>query len=161
MKQPGANLITVTKEKLVLTMLPRTNGKFTKFGLRVNALRYKANGYTEQYLSGGDVTIAYNPEDVSSIYLIEDDYAKFDLIESRYKGKPLAEVEEMQKKQKAIVKSCTYENLQAKVDLARNIEAITSKTTYKDNVNLEAIKKNRQKEKNQRHKDLVQEVTEA
>jgi hypothetical protein len=105
--------------------------------------------------------IAYNPEDVSSIYLIEDDYAKFDLIESRYQGKPLAEVEEMQKKQKAIVKSCTYENLQAKVDLARNIEAITSKTTYKDNVNLESIKKNRQKEKNQRHKDLVQEVTEA
>ena len=39
--------------------------------------------YTEQYLSGGDVTVAYNPEDVTSVWLLEDgDYTEFTVIES-------------------------------------------------------------------------------
>lgn len=32
--QTGANLITVDKEQIVLTLLPRTTGKFSRFGLR-------------------------------------------------------------------------------------------------------------------------------
>ena len=37
---------------LVLTLLPRTEGKFSRFGLKVNKLRYHNEGYTEEYLKG-------------------------------------------------------------------------------------------------------------
>jgi putative transposase len=54
--QIGANLIGIGKRELVLTLLPRTTGKFSRSGLKVNKLRYHCEGYTEQYPSGGDVT---------------------------------------------------------------------------------------------------------
>ena len=38
--QEGANLIDVDYKSLVLTLLPRTTGKFSRFGLKVNKLRY-------------------------------------------------------------------------------------------------------------------------
>lgn len=57
--QTGANLITVDKEQIVLTLLPRTTGKFSRFGLRVNKMRYKHENFTEKYLAGGEVTVAY------------------------------------------------------------------------------------------------------
>ena len=65
--QIGANLIEIGKRELTLTLLPRTTGKFTRSGLKVNKLRYHCEGYTERYLSGGDVTVTYNPEDVTSV----------------------------------------------------------------------------------------------
>ena len=59
--QTGANLIIVDKEQIVLTLLPRTTGKFSRFGLRVNKMRYKHENFTEKYLVGGEVTVAYKP----------------------------------------------------------------------------------------------------
>ena len=44
------NLIKVSKEKLRLTLLPRTNGKFRRNGLVVNGLRYRSPGFTNDYL---------------------------------------------------------------------------------------------------------------
>ena len=64
--QAGANLIAVSKEQVVFTLLPRTwRGRFSRFGLRVNKMRYKRDGFTEKYLAGGEATVAYNPDDVS------------------------------------------------------------------------------------------------
>ena len=37
--QQGANLIDIDSKTLMLTLLPRTEGKFTRFGLKVNKLR--------------------------------------------------------------------------------------------------------------------------
>ena len=36
--QEGANLISVDKNTLIYTLLPRTEGRFTRFGLRVNRI---------------------------------------------------------------------------------------------------------------------------
>ncbi len=95
LNQVGANLIPADYNTLVLTLLPRTTGKFSRNGLIVNKLRYKQNGYTERYLNGGTVTVAYNPEDVSEIWLIEKGtYTPFMLIENRFNGKCIREVEE-------------------------------------------------------------------
>lgn len=63
-RQAGANLLSISKEELILTLLPRIEGKFTRQGLKVNGIRYKNENYTEKYLAGGTVTVAYNPEDV-------------------------------------------------------------------------------------------------
>lgn len=66
---PGANLIGCRREQLIMTLLPRTTGKFQRDGLKVNGLRYKdvsaGHAFTEDYLRGGEVTVAYNPDDVS------------------------------------------------------------------------------------------------
>ena len=59
-------------------------------------MRYHADGYTEEYLKGGEVTVAYNPEDVSYVWLFENgNYQIFDLIESRFRGKDMVEAEKL------------------------------------------------------------------
>lgn len=108
----GANLIGVDSRGLMLTLLPRTTGKFGRTGLKVNKLRYHCEGYTEQYLSGGTVTVAYNPEDVTSVWVVENgSYVEFMLIESRFKGRDLIEVQGLQTSQKDITRSVARENL--------------------------------------------------
>lgn len=68
--QYSNNLIKTDSTTLILTLLPRTKAKFTRRGLIVNKLRYKNDDYTEMYLSGGNATVAYNPDDVTNaIYL--------------------------------------------------------------------------------------------
>ena len=69
--QMGANLIFVDAKELMLILLPRTTGNFSRMGLKVNKLRYHCDGYTERYLSGGTVTVAYNPDDVTSVWVLE------------------------------------------------------------------------------------------
>lgn len=70
--QIGANLIQIGERELILTLLPRTNGKFSRYGLKVNNLRYHCDGYTEQYLKGGEATVAYNSEDVASVWVLKE-----------------------------------------------------------------------------------------
>ena len=96
MRQPGANLITVSADELLMALMPRTTGTFTRLGLKVNQLRYARDGYTEAYLSGGSVTVAYNPDDVSCVWLLDKgSYIPFYLIETRFNGMSLEAVEAM------------------------------------------------------------------
>lgn len=88
-------------------------------------MRYHCGGYTERYLSGGTVTVAYNPEDVSSVWVLEDGvYTEFMIIESRFVGKDLTTVQDLQAAKKTIVKGAARDNLQAQINLAGHIEAI-------------------------------------
>lgn len=127
LNETGANLIHTDYNTLMQTLLPRTEGTFNRRGLIVNKLRYKNKNYTEQYLKGGAVTVAYNPEDVSKVWLIENGkYIDFNLIESRFEGKGISEVEVIREKQKGIVKDMEKENIQAKIDLVKHINIIAS-----------------------------------
>ena len=60
-RQMGANMIDVESKRLIQTLLPRTTGRFKRNGLNVNGMRYKNDDsiYTERYLTGGEVTVAY------------------------------------------------------------------------------------------------------
>lgn len=158
-QQTGANLITVDKEQIVLTLLPRTTGKFSRFGLRVNKMRYKHENFTEKYLAGGEVTVAYNPDDVSAVWLIDNgSYIRFDLIESRYKGKELSDVEIMQKGQKELVKAATADNIQAQINLAQSIEIIAASVNNPDKVNIKSIRNTRQREQTKNHIDYIRGI---
>ncbi len=158
--QMGANLIAVGNRELVLTLLPRTVGKFGRTGLKVNKLRYNCEGYTEQYLSGGTVMVAYNPDDVTSVWVIENGvYIEFTLIESRFKGKDLIEVQEIQNNQRAITKGAEKENLQAQIDLARHIEAIAGSVGGHKDVRIKDIRSTRKREQNRHHQDYMKEGT--
>ena len=69
--QDGANLLSIDRETMILTLFPRTMGTFSRKGLKVNKRRYRHDGYTEKYLTGDRVTVAYNPDDVSFVWVIE------------------------------------------------------------------------------------------
>ena len=156
-EQMGANLISVTPQRLIQTLLPRTTGTFTRKGLRVNGLRYKHDDYTESYLSGGEVTVAYNPEDVTEVWLLDDgQYVPFTLIESRFNGKTLAAVQTMQKAKKQTVHAAAAENLQAQIDLAEHIQVIASKGKQTD-VGIKNIRETRKREQARTHIDFVKE----
>ena len=157
MKQTGANLISTDNNTLILTLLPRTIGKFSRKGLVVNRLHYKNENYTEQYLSGGTVTVAYNPENVGEVWLIENGtYTPFELIETRFTSKSISEVKELQNKQQTIINENKPITLQAKIDLATHIETISSHS-QKGNADIKGIRANRQKERQKTHIDYVKD----
>jgi len=154
--QIGANLIDVDARELMLTLLPRTTGKFSRYGLKVNKMRYHCDGYTERYLKGGDVTVAYNPEDVSVVWLLENGvYTEFTIIESRYEGMDLTAVQSLQMAQKAVKQGVERDNLQAQIDLARHIEAIAGCVSRSDGISVENIRNTRKIEQNKHHRDFM------
>lgn len=154
--QIGANLIEVEADELMLTLLPRTTGKFNRFGLKVNKMRYHCEGYTEQYLKGGEVTVAYNPEDVTSVWLLEKGkYIEFAIIESRFEGKDLTAVQELQIAQRTITRGAEQDNLQAQIDLARHIEAIAGAVRGSNDVSIKNIRDTRRREQSKHHRDYM------
>lgn len=154
----GANLIDVDSRELMLTLLPRTTGKFGRTGLKVNKLRYHCEGYTEQYLSGGTVTVAYNPEDVTAVWIVDNGvYTEFALIESRFQGKDLIEVQELQNGQKSIAKNEKRNNLQAQINLAQHIEAIAGSVNGTTDVHMKNIRNTRKREQMKNHRDYMKE----
>ena len=156
-KQIGANLISADARQMILTLLPRATAKFSRNGLRINGLRYKHDDYTEDFLSGGEVTVAYNPDDVTEVWLIDKgDFIPFVLIENRFKGKTLSEVQTLQKSQKQVLNSVTEENLQAQIDLAEHIEVIASRRKKTDG-NIKNIRSTRKREQARTHIDFAKE----
>lgn len=157
-RQQGANLIPVTKEQLILTLLPRTTATFTRYGLKVNQLRYANNDYTEAYLNGGAVTVAYNPDDVSAVWLLDKGrYIPFDLIESRFQGKKLPEAKKMRESQREIARNHAEESLQAKLQLVDSIVAIANNAVSTGQTATKSIRKNRERAQRESHIDIVLE----
>ena len=157
LKQMGANLISVTPQMLIQTLLPRTTGTFTRRGLRVHGLRYKHDDYTEAFLSGGEVTVAYNPDDVTEVWFLDKgQYIPFTLIESRFNGKSLDAVQTMQQARKQTVTAATADNLQAQIDLAEHIQVIAAKGKQ-TNVGIKNIRNTRKREQARTHIDFVKE----
>jgi putative transposase len=155
--QIGANLIEVGAKELILTLLPRTMGTFSRFGLKVNKMRYHCDGYTEQYLNGGEVTVAYNPEDVTYVWLLEKGmYTEFTIIESRFEGKDLIAVQSLQTARRSITKGANQDNLQAQINLARHIETITDSVRNSADVSVKNIRDNRKREQHKRHKNYME-----
>lgn len=151
------NIIPVSAEKMSLTLLPRTTGKFCRSGLKVNNLRYKNDSYVEKYLENTIVNVAYNPDNTSNIWVIENlCYIKFDLIEKRYANKKLIEVEKMKKQKTKLIDSFKEEELQSEVNLANAIEAIVSSISPCKNVVIKDIKKHRKKERINKHEDIME-----
>ena len=155
-EQSGVNLIPVSYDDLVLTLLPRTMGKFSRNGLKVNKLRYKNDTFTEHYLRGGTATVAYNPDDVSRVWLLEDGiYSVFSLAESRFTGLKLEEAEAIKGSQKQHEKSMRSANLQAQIDLAGHIEAIANTAARSGDTNIKQIRHTRKREQSKAHIDFV------
>lgn len=163
----GANLITVDKRELILTLLPRTEGTITRRGLRVNGMFYHNSNYYTEYLDNVNkkVRVSYNPDSANEIFLIEEDgtYTKFDLLESRYKDKSIDKVQEMKKQQKAIVKEAEEFQLQKELELNQNLNLIAENAKHlrykkKKASSLKNMREKTQREISKTHKDLGKEL---
>lgn len=154
--EAGTNLIDISNKDLVLTLLPRTTGKFTRFGLKVNRLRYYAEGYKEQFLQGGEVVVAYNPDNCNKVWVREKNgsFVEFALIENRFSDMTLNAVQDMQKKQKQLVQDTLRENYQAKIELMSFIETVSAKVSQIDDVQIKGTRSARKSARRQRHKDI-------
>lgn len=159
--QPMCNLIAVSARRLVLTLLPRTDAKFTRKGLVVFGLRYNSEDrdFTEEYLNGGDAVAAYDPESADTAYLLQNgEFVEFHLIESRFSGKGFGEVKAMQAEQRKILDGAVHDNLQGRIDLASHVEKIVSSSGKAGETNLKDVRKAKERAKNGRHRDFVREV---
>lgn len=151
--QADTNLIAVSPEQVRLSLLPRTTGRFTRKGLIVNKQRYRHcdGNYTECYLTGGDAIVAYNPDDVSCVWLVENgQYKPFEIILQIYESLSLDEVLRMQKQQREIRTSERFHTTQALVDLAGQIETITNGCVRPDKVSTKNIRNTHTSEKKKR-----------
>ena len=156
--QLGASLVPVTTKDVVFTMLPRCQGTFTRVGLKANGLRYHCDGYKEEYLRVGKVVVAFNPFDVTSVFLVNKGYEEFRLIPSRYYGKSLDEVQQLKKQQKKLIKENIEDNIQAQIELAEHIQALSETTVKVRPSSAGEIRSTRKRERRLEQKDRLQEV---
>ena len=153
------NLLNTSKKEIMLTLLPRTTAHFTRKGLRVNGLRYGNEYFMEEYLQGREVTVAYNPDNVNSIFLIDDGaYIEFGLIENRFKEKSIDEVSKLKTMQKKIVKNEEVNRMQAEIDLSNKILIIRDSVSEKGKADMSNIRENRKSEELRIRRDLLREV---
>lgn len=155
-----ANLIETDKENLILHLLPRTRGNFSRFGLKVNKMRYHNAGYTEQYLTGGNITVTYNPDDATYVWAVENGrFVQFELIESRWRDMALDQVERVNQKQMELLKSAEKEKLQSEINLEGSIRIIAEQNNYQERrpKDLIGMGMTKQRVTILSHKDMVKE----
>ncbi|MCM1439787.1 MAG: transposase family protein [Roseburia sp.] len=140
------NLIAADDELLRLTLLPRCTGYFKRDGLNVNKLRYKNVAYTERYLKGGECVVAYNPDNVSKVWLYENGvYTPFDIIETYFGGMDLEEVGTLKERKKQAETDVEEIALQGSIDLSRDIEIIADSVSL-PKVDIKNVRKHRKTE---------------
>lgn len=160
-KQAGCNLVTVQPRQLVMTLLPRTDARFSRNGLIVFGLRYDCSerNFTEDYLCGSDATVAYNPETANTVYLIRDgEFTAFRLIESRFSDRSFSEIRGMQEAQRAIVNDAVRGSLQGRVKLTAHIEQIVGENGRKGDINLKGVRETKKRVRKEHHRDFMEEV---
>lgn len=155
-KQIGANMISVKKNEIIYSLLPRTIGRFTRYGLKVNKMRYHCEGYTEEYLSGGEIKVAYNPDDITTVWVLMDgQYTAFELVERRYNGKNIEKAQILMDGQKTLISGENRQSTQAEIDLARYIENIANNVCHKTDVKVKEVRQARKRETKKTHIDFM------
>lgn len=144
----SVNLIETTKEEVWKILLPRTTGKFTRRGLVVNKLRYKAKGFNEEFLEGNTAVVAYNPDNMNVVWLLEEGrYVPFDLIDARFKEASCDEAKQMIEDIKVLCKAEKEAQLLAKVKLASDIEIIAGQLQKPNDICIKDMRDTRKAER--------------
>lgn len=155
MDKVGANLIRVSSDLLHLTLLPRGKASFTRRGLIFNKLRYRADGYTERFLRGSECVVAYDPEKTSCIWLIENgNYVKFILIDKQYDDRSFEVACNDMVRSSNYVKDFEADSMQARLSLISDIQAVGKQCSARKEVDVNAIRKTRSKEKIKRRMEV-------
>jgi hypothetical protein len=136
-------LIPVNKNLLNLTLLPRCRCFFKRNGLWANGLRYRAIGFTDEYLKSNMGWAAYDPKNVNHVwYELSGQYFEFDLIESFFLDKSLEEVRAYKNKEKD--EAVHIKELESEIRLSNEIEKIGNVSNRV--IEIKNVRKNRKKE---------------
>lgn len=142
------NLVPVSAKELTMVLLPRTKGHFSRHGLSANRLHYYNANYKEHCLRRDSGIVAYNPDDVSVVWLIENgDFVPFELIEIQFSGKTLNDVSRHMAMKKEAIEAAQSDNLQARLDLIARIETISSLASKSGETKIRGVRKNRARER--------------
>lgn len=153
----GANLIAVDKQTLTLCLLPRTKGRFTRKGLVVNKLRYRADGFTEHFLKGGECAVAYSTDDVSTVWLIDSgSFTPFSLVLSELEGLSLEKTNALIEQKRAVVRAEIESNTVARIALMESIQVI-SDNSLSGVKSVSNIRATRTKETKKKHINYIGE----
>ena len=137
-------------------ILQRKEAVFSRKGIRHNKLWYVYENMEymlEKLGTGKKVTIGYDDENTSYIYLIEDgEYIRFELSLSDhvYGGISLLEYQLLDKKNQQIKKELGRQELESRIGTTQNIQSIIegAKREEKEKQSGKDIKQNRENERN-------------
>ena len=101
----------------------------------VGQLTYRAYGFINDFLEAKKKeVVAYDPSDVSKVWLIRDKYYEFTLIDAFFNGKSLKEVEAIKQKHEANKRLYLGETYKSEVQLGKEIDEIIKKRSGKDEI---------------------------
>ena len=118
--------ITVPNELLKITMMKRSIGKFTRFGLKFGKFYYKAYDFINEFLAGNQsIIVAFDEKDISKIYGNSRGFwVEFEIIDEFFNNKNLFEAEEIVKKNLLRQREFKIEEHISEIKLAESIEDI-------------------------------------
>jgi len=148
--------IPVSELEINQLILQRKEAVFSRKGIRHNKLWYVYENMEymlEKLGTGKKVTIGYDDENTSYIYLIEDgEYIRFELSLSDhvYGGISLLEYQLLDKKNQQIKKELGRQELESRIGTTQNIQSIIegAKREEKEKQSGKDIKQNRENERN-------------
>lgn len=152
--QGQSDMVSVEAEELYLFGLPRKNVSLTRKGISHQGLWYVPTDSkirSEQTGPGKKVQIAYDPEDVSRVYLVNGmAYQTFELTEScrKYAGTTESEWQMEQADRRESKREARRKDTEGRLKMLREIREIVghAECLEKEPVSQEAIQKNRRKE---------------
>ncbi len=147
-------LIPIEADDLYRLSLPRKKLSITRKGISDNGLFYISKDYTEilkRHRIGEKVSVSYDPDDVSVIYLIEENRCTpVPLSEGckRYLGASSDEYALEQEKMRASRKSFEEEELRGRMEVLKSIQDIAQNAERAEitGIDKETIKNNRERE---------------
>ena len=147
MKDNSDTFIKVDKELVEKTLLSRCEGQFKRNGLIVNGIRYKNTDYMDEYLEGKKVMVAYDSNDVSKVYLIENgNYIEFDLIEKELKDKTLEEVGVIKMNKNKVINEAKIVKCKSSIEIQKILDELIESFDKDVEVDVKNVRKNRRKE---------------
>lgn len=147
-------VIPVSGETLYQFGLPRKNVTLSRKGISNQGLWYISMDYKkllERKRIGDTVQIAYDPENVSQVYLIDGmEYLPFELASycKQYVGATQTECQIEKDKHKASLKELERLDTEGRIKVLQNIQAIVGQAEYadKDKIDGTVIQNNRRRE---------------
>lgn len=153
-EQGQSMVIPVSGETLYQFGLPRKNVTLSRKGISNQALWYVSAEYKkllERKKIGDTVQIAYDPENVSQVYLVDGmEYIPFELASycKQYVGATQTECQIEKDKHKASLKELERLDTEGRIKVLQNIQEIVGQAEYadKDKIDGTVIQNNRRRE---------------
>lgn len=149
-----SGIILISQEQLYHMSLPRKTAVLTRKGIGNQGLWYVCKDYKkllERKKAGEGVTIAYDPENVNHLYMLDGPaYVPFELVSycKQYAGASQEEYQLERKHKRTQKQELERQDLEGRLNLIQRIKAIVDETECeeKGTINRKVIEENRERE---------------